>query len=72
MIADDLLAEADKVVVRFRVRGTHEGDFMGIPATGKAVDVPGIIIYRVADQKIVEHWMQFDALTLMQQLGIQP
>ncbi|MEZ4672917.1 MAG: ester cyclase [Caldilineaceae bacterium] len=44
LIADDLLAEADKVVVRW-VRGTHEGDFMGIPATGKAVDVPGIIIY---------------------------
>ncbi|RIK44574.1 MAG: ester cyclase [Chloroflexi bacterium] len=72
MIVDDLIAEGDKVVVRFTMRATHQGDFMGIPATGKQVNMPGIIIYHIADHKIVEHWMQFDAMTLMQQLGVQP
>jgi steroid delta-isomerase-like uncharacterized protein len=72
MIFEDLVAEDDKVAVRFTMRATHQGDFMGIPATGRQVNVPGIIIYRIADQKIVEHWMHFDALALMQQLGVQP
>ncbi|MEZ4725925.1 MAG: ester cyclase [Caldilineaceae bacterium] len=72
MITEDLIAEGDKVVVRFTMRATHQGDFMGIPATGRQVNVPGIIIYRIADGKIVEHWMHFDALAMMQQLGVQP
>ena len=72
MITEDLIAEGDKVVVRFTLRATHQGNFMGIPATGRQVDVPGIIIYRIAADKIVEHWMQFDAMTMMQQLGVQP
>lgn len=72
IIADDLIAEGEKVVVRFTIRATHQGDFMGIPATGRPVNVPGIIIYRVADDKIVEYWMHFDALAMMQQLGVQP
>lgn len=70
LFVEDLIAEHDKAVVRFRLRATHEGDFMGIPATGRQVDVPGIIIYRVADQQIVEHWMQIDSMALMQQLGV--
>lgn len=72
IIADDLIAEGDKVVVRFTIRATHQGDFMGIPATGRPVNVPGIIIYRIADQKIVEYWMHFDAMAMMQQIGVQP
>jgi predicted ester cyclase len=44
---------------------------MGIPATGRQVNVPGIIIYRFADQKIVEYWMHSDVLALMQQIGVQ-
>jgi steroid delta-isomerase-like uncharacterized protein len=71
MIAEDLLAEEDKVVVRFTMRATHQGDFMGIPATGRQVNVPGIIIYRIADKQIVEHWMQFDSMAMLQQLGVQ-
>ena len=70
LFVEDLIAEHDKVVVRFRLQATHQGDFMGIPATGRQVDVPGIIIYRVADQQIVEHWMQIDSMALMQQLGV--
>lgn len=70
LIAEDLVAEDDKVVVRFTLRGVHLGEFMGIPATDKTVAVPGIIIYRIAEGKIVEHWMQMDSTTLLQQLGV--
>ena len=68
---EDLIAEADKVVVRFTFRATYGGGFMNIPATGQQVAMPGIIIYRIADGKIVEHWMQVDSAVLMQQLGVQ-
>jgi len=71
LIAEDMLAEDDKVVVRFTLRATHRGEFMGVPATGKQVAVPGLIIYRVANGKIAEHWMQVDSVGLMQQLGAQ-
>ena len=72
MIMEDLVGEEDKVVVRFTMRATHQGAFMGIPATGKQVNVPGIIIYRLADGKIVEHWLQMDAVALLQQVGAMP
>lgn len=71
MIAEDMIAEKDQVVVRLTARGTHKGEFMGVPATGKSINIPGILIYRIADGKIVEHWMQVDAVSLMQQLGAQ-
>jgi predicted ester cyclase len=72
LIEEDMIAEKDEVVVRFMLRATHKGEYMGIPATGKQVAVPGIIIYRIADGKIVEHWMQVDAMGMMQQLGVKP
>jgi len=72
LIAEDLVAEGDKVVVRSTFRGTHKGDLMGIAPTGKQVTMPLILIYRLADDKIVEHWMQADALGMMQQLGVIP
>jgi len=72
LIAEDLIAEGDKVVVRSTFRGTHKGDLMGIAPTGKQVAMPLILIYRIADDKIVEHWMQADALGMMQQLGVIP
>lgn len=72
LIADDMIAEGDKVVVRSTFRGTHKGDLMGIAPTGKLVTMPLILIYRIADDKIVEHWMQADALGMMQQLGVIP
>jgi steroid delta-isomerase-like uncharacterized protein len=68
---EDMIAEADKVVVRFTFRAAYGGGFMSIPATGQKVAVPGIIIYRIADGKIVEHWMLVDSAVLMQQLGVQ-
>ena len=71
LIEDDMIAEGDKVVVRWTMYATYGGGFMNIPATGQQVAMPGIIIYRIADGKIVEHWMQVDSAALMQQLGVQ-
>jgi steroid delta-isomerase-like uncharacterized protein len=69
---EDLIAEGDKVVARFSARGTHRGEFQGIPATGRSASVTGIGIYRVASGKIVEQWGIFDQLGMMQQLGVIP
>ena len=69
---DDIIAEGDKVVVRATMRATHLGEFFGVPATGKEVNMPLIIIYRIADGRIVEHWIQMDVFGLMQQLGAIP
>lgn len=71
MNVEDMIAEGDRVVVRFTIRGVHHGDLMGIPPTGKRIEVPGIIIYRIEGGKIVEHWIQTDAMSMMQQLGVQ-
>lgn len=68
--AEDIIEQGDKVVVRARVMGTHKGDFNGIPATGKAVDLPFVIIYRFEGGKIAEHWMEANHLTLLTQLGV--
>jgi len=65
---EDLIAEGDKVVERWTIRGTHRGDFMGIPATNKRVTVTGIDIYRYAGGKRVETWSQYDAAGMMKQL----
>jgi predicted ester cyclase len=72
MIAEDIIAEGDKVVVRATMRGVHKGDYMGIPPTGKQITNPFIIIYRIANGKIAEHWIQVDAVGMMQQLGAMP
>ena len=69
---DDMIAEGDKVVSRWTGTGTHQGEFMGVPATGNKVTVTGIGIDRIVDGKIVEHWEQFDAMGMMQQLGAIP
>ena len=71
--AEDVLASGDKVVARVRVTGTHEGEFMGMPATGKSVDVQAIDIVRFGDDGLAhEHWGVFDAMAMMQQLGVVP
>ena len=69
---EDMIAEGDKVVVRFRGRGTHKGEFMGIPPTGKQVAMMAIAIHRIAGGKIVENWLQADMLGMMVQLGVVP
>ena len=69
---EDLIAEGDKVVIRYTFRGTHQGAFMGVPATGKVVTFTGIYISRIAGGKFVEDWESFDSLGLLQQLGAIP
>ena len=72
MTIEDQIAEGDKVVNRWTSRGTHKGDLMGIPPTGKQVTVMGIYVARIAGSKIVEEWGNFDALGMLQQLGVVP
>jgi steroid delta-isomerase-like uncharacterized protein len=72
VVVEDLIAEGDKVARRYTFRGTHQGDFMGIPATGKRVSWTGILIDRIKDGKFVEGWGNTDDLGLMQQLGAIP
>lgn len=69
---EEMIAEGDKVVVRWTARGTHLGDIPGMPATGKGVTLSGITIYRIADGKIVESWNAQDNLHLQKQLGTIP
>ena len=70
MTIEDTIVEGDKVVTRVRATGTHQGDFMGIPATGNRIDVPLIDIARIRDGKIAEHWGVMDGAAMMQQLGV--
>ena len=69
---DLVFAEGDKVVVHWVATGTQEGELMGIPASGKAVQFTGITIYRVADGKIAETWWAYDALGVVQQITSPP
>ena len=69
---EDLIAEGDKVAVRQTWRGTHTGDFLGIPPTGKQVVFSSTEFYRVAGGKLAEEWVELDMLGLLQQLGAIP
>src|SRR5215207_1594217 len=69
---EDLVAEGDKVAVRRSYEGTHQGELLGIPATGKQLQVGSISIFRLVDGKIAENWEQLDRLALLQQLGVIP
>lgn len=69
---DDIVAEGDKVVIRQTWSGTHKGEFMGVPPTGKSVSFGVIDIVRIAGGKCVEHWGQMDSMGMMQQLGAIP
>ena len=68
----DLVAEDDKVVGRYVAGGTHQGDFMGFPASGKKISVTGMNEFRLANGKIVEEYGNMDMMALMQQLGAIP
>jgi steroid delta-isomerase-like uncharacterized protein len=69
---EDLIAEEDKVVARWRSRATHQGDYMGIPPSGKEVEFTGISVYRIEGGKIAESWTVEDQLGLMRQIGAIP
>ena len=73
MEAQDVLLSGDKAVARVRATGTHQGEFLGMPATGKSVDVQLIDITRFGDDGLArEHWGVFDTLAMLQQLGAIP
>lgn len=67
---DDVITEGEKVAVRWSGSGTHRGDGLGFPATGKAVRFSGMTIVRVDNGKLVEGWNEFDQLGMLMQLGI--
>jgi steroid delta-isomerase-like uncharacterized protein len=70
---DDVIGEGDKVVSRYTIRGTHQGETEDLgPPTGKQVELRGIIIHRFEDGNIVEEWEVYDNLSLLQQLGLAP
>jgi predicted ester cyclase len=68
----DMVAEADRVVTIFTFLGSHIGELMGIPPTGKRVEVAAVTIDRFTDGQIVEEWTLFDGLSMMRQLDILP
>ena len=64
------VADGEKVAVHFQITGTHTGEFQGIPATGRRMNVQGITILRFRDGKVSERWNQLDQMGLLQQLGV--
>jgi steroid delta-isomerase-like uncharacterized protein len=71
-VIEDTVAEGDKAVVSITLEGTHKGDFMGIPATGKEVRVSAIAIFQIADGKVTRVFGVLDQAGMMQQLGAAP
>jgi steroid delta-isomerase-like uncharacterized protein len=69
---EDQIAEGDKVVVRYRFEGAQLGEFQGMKPTGRRVSYTGILIYRIAGDKIAEQWTEFDLMSLLRQLGVLP
>lgn len=69
---NDVIAEGDRVVVRWTNEGTHIGEFAGMPATGRTFSISGIDIYRVEGDKLAEHWHVVDQLSMLGQLGLLP
>jgi steroid delta-isomerase-like uncharacterized protein len=70
--ADDILVEGDRLAVRSTMRGTHQGEFMGIPASGKKVEVSNYDFVRFENDQVVEHWGTIDSAALMEQIGAVP
>jgi len=69
---EDLIAEGDKVVMRASVTGTHRGEYMGVPPTGKSITYNEIFIWRFADGRIAEMWGVVDIFAQLKQLGVIP
>ena len=71
-VVKEMVAEGDKVVTRFAWTGTHRGTFLGIPATGRAVEVKGVVIDRLENGLMADSRILMDTMGLMQQLGVVP
>lgn len=72
IIVEDLVAEGDKVIARIVWQGIQTGEFMGLPPSGKRIEVSATLTERIQDGKLVEHWSLFDRMGMMQQLGLIP
>ena len=70
MFADEITAEGNRVVVRARMKGCHEGEFNGIVPTHRKVEFPFVVSYDIENGKIIHHWLIADSMALMEQLGI--
>ena len=70
VIADEMTAEDNKIVVKARFKGTHEGEFNGIAPTHRTIEFPFAISYEIENEKIVHHWMIVDRMAMMEQLGV--
>jgi predicted ester cyclase len=69
---EDSVTEGDRVAIRWVITGTHTGPFMGITPTGKTIRVTGTGIFKIVEGKGTDNWVNFDALGLLQQLGVAP
>ena len=69
---EEMIAEGDKVAVRYTMKGTQQGEFFGFPPTGKPIAVQAINFYRLVDDQIVEEYGQPDMLGLLKQIGAIP
>ena len=70
---EEVIAEGEKVVTRWTIRGTHQGELEEFgPSTGRQIEIKGITIHRIEDGKIAEEWERYDNLSIMQQLGLAP
>jgi steroid delta-isomerase-like uncharacterized protein len=70
IIIEDQIAEGDKVLTRFRTRGTHQGELWGIPPTGREVEITNMSMSRIEGGKMAEEWPAPDRLGMMRQLGV--
>ena len=69
---EDGFGDDEKAVLRFRITGTHQGELMGVPASGKPIDISAMAIFRIVDSKVAELHELFDQMGLMQQIGAMP
>jgi steroid delta-isomerase-like uncharacterized protein len=72
VVIEDMIAEGDKVLVRYTLEGTHEGELFGVPPTGRRLSIKSMAVERVSEGKLREHWRITDSLDMMQQLGVVP
>ena len=69
LAVDSMVAADDQVAIAYRIKATHQGDFMGVAATGRPIDVRGVQITRFADGMMVERWGSSDQHGILSQLG---
>ncbi|MBM1107826.1 ester cyclase [Aurantibacter crassamenti] len=70
LFIEEIMTEGNKVLIQARLNGTHSGEFNGIPATGRNIDLPFAIRYTMEDGLITDHWLIADQMLLMEQLGV--